>query len=230
MDSSYIKNLMIERCSFANGYVGAVVEASNLNAADVVAVKFGGTVQEFEIKVSRADLVGEMRVARVAAGLEDIKSYIRKDAQQELLAQEEVLTKDELQRIYDVSHRLSKTKLEKHRFYLDKTHWQRERPAWDPYNYKRFVPHTFYWCIPYDLLEVCRELNKGLPYGIYVYNMPQSSKYYQKFIVKPARSLGGQGGKLYFELFNRACTMWADTRMDIKRLEKQLEELRNGAK
>jgi hypothetical protein len=226
--SDDIKNLMLRRCSFGNGYVGAVYEIPELNNADVVAVKHGGKIQEFEIKVSRADLVGELRAARVAAGLDDIKTYIKKDVQANLFGDSIERTPEQIEAIYNMGHTLSKTKLEKHRFYLNPEHPGRDRMAWEvSTNYfppKRFVPNTFYWCISVELMEICKTLNKGLPYGIYVYDLPQTSKYYQKFIVKSGRSLGGQGDKLYFNLFNRACTLWGSDRYQVEYLNKKFAE------
>lgn len=225
MTSNEIKSLLIERCSYANGYVGAVYETPNLSSADVIAVRFGGKTQEYEIKVSRSDLIGEMRCARVAAGLEGTEKYISK--QVKIALSDDLMTDEQREVLLRTKHTLSKTKLEKHRFYLDPTHKEKERYPWGVTGWvqpKGFVPNTFYWCIPYELLEVCKELNAGLPYGIYVYNMPQKDKYYQKFIVKGARSLNGQGDKLYFELFNRACTLWRDDRDRVKYLESQKDK------
>lgn len=223
MTSDDIKKLMLKRCSFSNGYMGAVTEATNCNAADVIGVKFGARVQEFEIKVSRSDLIGEMRCARVAAGLLNLEQFIKKDIQLNLETDGIERTPEQIQMIKDRGHSLSKTKLEKHRFYLDKTHYQKPY-AWGAQP-KKFVPHTFYWCIPYSLLEVCREYNAGLPYGIYVYDMPQRSIYERKYIVTPARSLGGQGDGLYMDLFNRACTEWADDRHRVAYLEEKIKSL-----
>ena len=64
-------------------------------------------------------------------------------------------------------------------------------PIPDRFGFKRrvpFVPSNFYWCIPMELLETCRELNKGLPYGINVFDAPATQKYYSpKCVVKAAR-------------------------------------------
>lgn len=225
MNAEKIKQLMIKRCSFGNGYVGAVTEVTMLNAADVIAVKFGGTIQEFEIKVSRSDLIGEMRCARVAAGLDDVRKYTRKEVQQALLTDDIERTAEQTEMIYERGHTLSETKLTKHRMYLTKPKDRPVKPLWA---HKRFIPNVFYWCIPYSLLEVCRELNKGLPYGIYVYDYPQPlNSYSPKYFIKNARSIGAEGS-IYYDVFNRACTQWADDRHRIEFLERELEELKKA--
>jgi hypothetical protein len=219
MTSKHVKELLIGRFTFFNGYVGAVYEAPNLNAADVIAVKHGGKVQEYEIKVSKADLVGEMRCARVAKGLDDPSKYQRADYVEPDGTQFQM--SPVVRRKYLKSqYTLSATKLTKHKLYLT----GEGREGMNSYSFappKPFVPNTFYWCIPRSLLEICQQLNVGLPYGIYVFDMPMTS-YAQKLIVKPARSLGGQGDRLYFELFNRACTLWQESRAEIAQLKREL--------
>jgi hypothetical protein len=224
MTSKDVKELLIRRFTFFNGYVGAIYEAPNLNSADVIAVRHGGKVQEYEIKVSKADLIGEMRCARVAKGLVNIEEYMRKNVMLNLDTDGVQRTPEQIEAIRRSGHTLSKTKLKKHRAYL--TPEGREIPSIFPGfpPFKPFVPNTFYWCIPYELLETCRELNRGLPYGIYVFDMPQRNSYERKYIVTPPRSLGGQGDA-YFELFNRACTHWSDAREEIDVLRRKLTEL-----
>lgn len=224
MTSKQVKATLLKRFTFFNGFVGAVHEAANLNSADVIAVKHGGKIQEFEIKCSRADLIGELRCARVAFGLDEISKYLKRGVQQNLINDGVERTPDQVEAIKQYGHGLSKTKLTKHKLYLsDEGRTPPKQYGWSPA--KPFVPHQFYWCIPHELLAICRELNDGLPYGIYVYDMPQSSKYYQKFIVKPARSLKHQGDRVYFELFNRACTLWGEDRGSVEYLKKQVAEL-----
>ena len=158
MTSLEVKNLLIRRFNFFNGYVGAVTEAANLNAADVIAVKHGGKVQEYEIKLSRSDLVGELRCARVAKGLEDLSNYTKKSVQLALDSTPD-MTDDQRDVLLKHGHALSKTKLKNHRLYL--TGEGREGRSF--YGFpppKPFVPHTFYWCIPHELLDICRRLNE----------------------------------------------------------------------
>jgi hypothetical protein len=223
MTSAQVKQMLIGRFTFANGFVGAVTEAPNLNSADVLAVRFGGKIQEYEIKVSRADLVGEMRAARVAAGLDDIRSYAEKSVQLALTDDGLERTETQVQAIYEAGHSLSKTKLDKP--YLSGA--GREPKSFYGFPSRRqFVPSNFYWCIPMELLETCRELNKGLPYGIYVWDAPPTKQYYPpKCVVKASRDLKGQGDKVFFELFNRACTQWQGARGEIARLEHHIAEL-----
>lgn len=217
----------MERFSFFNGYVGAVHEVPGLNNADVIAVK-RGTIQEFEIKCSKADLVGEMRCARVTAGIESIRGYTRKEVQLALETDDVERSAEQIEMIYDRGHTLSRTKLDKHRLYLLKPDQRPIRPAWA---HTDFIPNTFYWCIPYELMEICKELNKGLPYGIYVHDLPQNSKYHMKFIVTPARSLKPKHdfGRIYATLFNRSTTLWSEARGTVKHLDKRIKEL-EGAK
>lgn len=216
MTSKHVKDKLMDRLTFFNGYVGAVHEIPALNNADVIAVK-RGTIQEFEIKCSKADLVGEMRCARIAAGLDDVRNYTRKEVQLALETDDIERSEDQIKMIYERGHTLSRTKIEKHTMYLQKPNERPTKPAWA---HKDFIPNTFYWCIPYELMDICKELNKGLPYGIYVHDMPQTNKYYMKFIISPARSLrpSNDWAVLYGHLFNRSTTLLQDARHEIKRL------------
>lgn len=186
--SSEVKELMISRLDFFSGFTGAVTEATNFNSADVIAVKHSGRIQEYEIKVSRADLIGEMRCARVAAGLEHLDDHMRKDGN---------------------GHRLSHTKYKKHLAYLNEHH----RQGW-----KVSVPDNFYWCIPVDLFTLCFEMNKGLPYGIYVFNPTDR----MANILQVPRNLKPPiMPHVYRDLFNRACTQWADTRVKLREVSRE---------
>jgi hypothetical protein len=60
------QRLMNYTSSFSSPYMGGVWEAKNLWSADFVAVKWGGRITEFEIKVTLADLRGEVAAIRQA--------------------------------------------------------------------------------------------------------------------------------------------------------------------
>lgn len=222
MTSKEVKEILMDRFTFANGYVGAVYEAPNLNSADVIAVRHGGNIQEFEIKVSKADLVGEMRCARVAKGLDDLRSYMRRPVQLAIDGSTD-MTDEQRGVLREYGHTLSKTKLDKHRMYLTEV----GREVRHPYGLsarRPFVPNTFYWCVPSALVDICRQLNKGLPYGIYVFDLAQTERYHQKFIVKGCRSLTAQGDRVYFELFNRASTLLQEARWRARYFEGRVAE------
>lgn len=72
MTSKDAKKLLIGELGFRSGYLGAATEVVNCWNADVIAVRWSRrTVVEFEIKLSRADLMSEVRAVRIVYGLED---------------------------------------------------------------------------------------------------------------------------------------------------------------
>lgn len=75
MTAKEVKKIMISRLNWFNGYMGAASEVTNHHSADIIGVRFAGrTVVEYEIKVSRGDLVGELKAVRAAYGLDEIDS------------------------------------------------------------------------------------------------------------------------------------------------------------
>ena len=96
----------------------------------------------------------------------------------------------------------------------------------DVYAYWReFIPDHFYWAIPYSLLEICEEMNEGLPYGIYVFDRPKMiDSYSSTHFYKSPRPLNARTRHAYYEMFNRVSTLWAVDRGKIKRLEEGKNE------
>jgi hypothetical protein len=97
---------------------------------------------EYEIKVSKSDLIGEVRCARVAWGLDGIHDYVR--ANKNGLA-------------------LSSTKLYKHKHYAT-------GEAHTYGGVKRLVPSKFYFAVPNVLADYAVQAVKGLPYGVWCGN------------------------------------------------------------
>lgn len=67
MTSKEVKDLMMAHYGWLD-CVASAYELPNLNSADFIVVKYGNIIQEYEIKLTRSDLIGEMRCARVAKG------------------------------------------------------------------------------------------------------------------------------------------------------------------
>jgi hypothetical protein len=144
-DSAYYKKRLIRYfASWGNQYVGAVFEAPNLWSADVVACKYGGRFSEYEIKVSRADLLGE--IAAIRRALEPDSITIGKWNNYDV--------ETGYDRIIVNDTKLSKTKIEKHHHYL-------VRPR------KSFRPNQFYFVVPAPLVDVAVERTAGLKYGVF---------------------------------------------------------------
>src|SRR4051794_10602086 len=117
---------------FGTNYTGAVYEAANLSNADVIGVKYDGKISEFEIKVSRADLRGELAAIRAALVPDSVE-------------QVEMPWGSPRQRVR-TDIKLSHTKIMKHRHYLFE-HMK------DEYNGREFFyPNTFYFAVPSDLV------------------------------------------------------------------------------
>lgn len=203
-----------------NDCVASAHEIIAMNNADFVVVKWGGSVQEYEIKVSRADLIGEMRCARVARGLDNATKYYKK-AHLNLLEMDNAAVHEELANKHGHGTSLSKTKLTKHKLYLTKPKDREQRPEWA---HKDFVPNTFYWCIPYAFLDICMELNQGLPYGIYVFDVPIVKNPYDKtYIYKRASSLGAQDNHNMYHMANRLHVIFHDMKRERDLAVRSLE-------
>lgn len=144
-NAAYYKDRLVGYFSSWNNsqYVGAVYEASNLWSADVVACKYSGLMSEFEIKVSRPDLLGE--IAAIRRALEPDAVTIGKWTNYDRFTGYDRYVVNET--------KLSKTKIEKHHHYL-------VQPR------KSFRPNQFYFAVPTHLVPVAAENLRGLKYGV----------------------------------------------------------------
>lgn len=171
--------------AWGSTYMGGVWEAANLWNADFLAVKRNGKITEFEIKVSQADLRGEVAAIREALKPGTIQEQTnmfgtRKRVRAEI--------------------KLSHTKIEKHHHYLV----EHKRPDMRPTAPILFYPDIFYFAVPNELVTSAVSLLKGLPYGVFDLNA-------QKVVVKP-RTIRTEihDAGTYRDLFNRSCVMRRD--------------------
>lgn len=144
-DSAYYKARLVSYFSSWNNskYVGAVYEAPNLWSADVVACRYNGLMSEYEIKVSRSDLLGE--IAAIRRALEPDAITIGRWSNYDIYTGYDRIIVNET--------KLSKTKIEKHHHYL-------VRPR------KSFRPNQFYFAVPTHLVPIAVEKLSGLKYGV----------------------------------------------------------------
>ena len=91
--SRQMKDLMHSHMSGFGSPYGAFVTEVGLWSSDVIVYKWSDGFVEYEIKTSKADLLGEVKVARMAWRLDE----------------------------YKIDHKLSHTKFEKHRHYAEQT-------------------------------------------------------------------------------------------------------------
>lgn len=186
------KRLLAYTTGFNTPYMGGVWEVANLWNADFIAVKWDGRITEYEIKVSLADLRGE-----VAAIREALKPGT-------ILKQTNMFgTRNRVRPDVKLSH----TKIEKHHHYLV----EHKKPDMSyEWSQVMFYPNIFYFAVPSELVAYAVDVLKGLPYGVFdLDNM--------KVVVK-AKSLRkeGHGARTFIHLFNRSCVMRADQATSIE--------------
>lgn len=182
-DSKYYKSRILEYLSAwgTNQYIGGVFEAPNLWSADIVGVKYSGRISEFEIKVSRADLLGEIKAVQKALEPDSVTATTKNWANVEMGFN-----------IYKVTETtLSRTKVEKHHYYLT-----------SPRN--SFRPNNFYFAVPTDLVALAIEKTKGLKYGVFDADALRVAKRSQILHDDTHAT------KTYIDLLNRLSVMYRD--------------------
>jgi hypothetical protein len=197
----------IKRHLYAKNYGGAVEESVNHWNADIIGVNFKGETNEFEIKVSVADLKGEIKAINRAlqGGI-----YKSNENQRGLWSYNRV----------EVEEKVSLTKLEKHYCYLvgpkmaymTFTGTAAERDRLEPTDDTRscFVPSKFYFTVPTEMVELAKELLKKVPY--YGVMNADTGEIKKAAKLLPRRNIRSED---YLNLFMRACTEWRD---DINRV------------
>jgi len=121
-------------------YMGSVWESVHHWNADFIAVKWNGEISEFEIKVSKSDLVGEIKAVRRALEKDSVRiDQLRFGGGQRAIVE---------------TTKLSASKVEKHHHYLVS-----QRPL--------FRPNLFYFAVPLELVEIAKELTVGTKYGVF---------------------------------------------------------------
>lgn len=205
MNSKTAKKLIKGRCRMlGNDYAGAVEEVTNTWNADLIAVKWGGEVVEYEIKCSKADLVGEIRAIRAAIDEANTMEMVPQYRLPFARADDDPIP---LVAKIKADIKLSHTKIAKHRHYLVK---QEEPNRWGT-NRRQFRPHKFYFAVPTELVDVAKAELKGIKqYG--VYNVETGE------IVKKAFRIHTDsiGDNVFFDLFTRACTERAEVERELK--------------
>lgn len=144
MKSEDLKVSMVEHCLYRLGCNGAVTEYGGKGSggiADVYAITRAGYSIEFEIKVNKQDLLGELNAI----------DYIKNE---HLGIQPRLEDGPREQRYTGKNY----SKATKHWSYL----------AYDSeYKVKR-CPNQFYFFVTLDLLDLAKERLKDTPYGLYV--------------------------------------------------------------
>lgn len=195
MTSKIAKGLIKDRArSSFNDFAGAIEEVVNTWNADLIAVKWGGEVVEYEIKCSKADLAGEIKAIRAALDENTMETVpmFRMQGLEDLPE-----THNPKVKRVRADIKLSHTKIAKHRYYLV------EQPQKDGWGRKRqqFRPHKFYFAVPSELIQAAKDLLRDIKfYGIYNIDTGE--------IVKNARKLHNEEtpAHVMFAMFTRACT------------------------
>lgn len=179
-------------------YMGGVWESSNHWNADFIAVKWTHKISEFEIKVSRADLRGEI-------------AAIRSVLAEPVYEQYELWGRTHERIRSDIKH--SHTKVEKHHHYLVER--KKDRFTGQPQT-DLFRPNLFYFAVPSDLVDYAMEQTGGLKYGVFDLNRMEVRKRATSLHDDP-HSVGAMLG-----LFSRACTLRNDSRFDALKYAEDL--------
>lgn len=189
MDSKTAKTIIKDRCAeWGNDYAAAVEEVTNTRSADLIAVEWGGRITEFEIKVSRSDLRGEVRAIFAAMTPGIMRSM---DVGYGSTEKRWYITPDT---------KLSRTKIDKHHHYIVETHREHDRMAGNNW-VMMFKPHRFYFAVPGELVEYAKELLKPIKqYGVYCIETGKIEKRAYALHTEQLPS------RVYFDLLTRACT------------------------
>jgi len=197
MDSKKAKQLIKDRAfGFNSVYAGVIEEVVNTWNADAIAVKWNGEIIEYEIKCSKYDLIGEVKAITFALDNNAVFSnnldFIGRN----------LVTKDT---------KLSRTKIAKHHHYLVE-----QVKDYSNMEYM-FRPNRFYFAVPTELVELAKELLRGIKY-YGVYNLDTGE------IVKKSYSLhkNSHSASVYLHLFTRACTERDDQLRENIKLRKSL--------
>lgn len=154
MDSDFIKDRMFHYLMFERNSVAVATEYGNAGGiADLIAVNKNLYVTEYEIKVSKADLMGE---------LNSIEFFFKHG--------QDMFGGEEWQKGIKKCNKYSK-----HKLYLDGV--ESAKPKWYNSDHIIHVPNQFYFVVPEDLVQYCGILDKT-PYGLMQvkYNSPEVLK------------------------------------------------------
>jgi hypothetical protein len=179
------KRLLMYTDAFSTPYMGGVWESANLWNADFLAVKWDSKITEFEIKVSLADLRGEVAAIREALKPGTIQEQTNMFG-----------TRKRVRADIKLSH----TKIEKHHHYLLEHKTPDMRPTAPPL----FYPNIFYFAVPNELVTHAAALLKGLPYGVFDLDALE--------VVVKAKTIRTEphNAGTFIHLFNRSCVIRRD--------------------
>ena len=125
----------------------------SLNNADLITVKRSMLTVEFEIKISRADLINEIKAIKEAVKIYKKGFKSAAELQKYIWSEWRKERKEEL--------KISCTKFGKHRRYLHAKKFKEY--------VSDFVPNEFYFFVPKKLKDVALQGIEDTPYGVYGY-------------------------------------------------------------
>lgn len=187
MKSSEIKAHILWHALYRLHFVAAITENGHgcMGVADVFGILESGYTVEFEIKTSKADLMGEIRSIRAIAEKLDLFNQARAAGKATAYA-----------------------KYPKHRLYIDGSSMYSQ----DVQDQLEMRPNKYFFAVPGSLLEVAKEGLKGTPYGLYVideFGTPVCKK--RADLLHPRKA----SDRLKMKILRSACTEVETTRSNL---------------
>lgn len=167
--AAYAKTALARKLMYQSGHQIVASEISEFNNPDIISLTKSEKLIEYEIKISRADLIGELNSVKKCKHMLMRRNMNRHQTMQMNIMGEErtaslrgnIFVDEEAEAEFE---RIGKcSKLDKHeRYLIPKPSTQNGHGFYEqPYR-----PNQFYFAVTSDLVALAVEVCQGIPYGV----------------------------------------------------------------
>lgn len=168
MTAMQYKTALARKLMYQSGHQIVASEISEFNNPDIISLTRSEKLIEYEIKISRADLMGELNSVKTCKNMILMRTHNRAlQGTQQMMLGDKVINAHfrgnviEPEGMYENIGKCSK--LDKHeRYLIQKPSTQNGHGHFtQPYR-----PNQFYFAVTSDLVELAMEVCEGIPYGV----------------------------------------------------------------
>lgn len=162
------KSSLARKLLYTSGHSIVATEISDFNNPDIISLTKSDRLVEYEIKVSKADLMGELNSVKTCKNQMLMNTHNRAiQGEQQMQIGDKTVTAHFRGNIFEpegLYKDIGKcSKLDKHERYLIPK--PSERTAFGDYDHP-YRPNQFYFAVPGDLVELAMSVCEGTAYGV----------------------------------------------------------------
>ncbi len=169
MTAMQYKTALARKLMYQSGHQIVASEISEFNNPDIISLTKSEKLIEYEIKISRADLMGELNSVKTIKHQILTRNMNRHNQQINMLGDKAVHLRGNIFVDEEAEAEAAKigkcSKLDKHERYLIPRVPRSSSVGFNAYS-QPYRPNQFYFAVTSDLVQLAMDVCNGLPYGV----------------------------------------------------------------